>query len=191
MNKKVKKILQGIAFILIIVAFIYVGTRDFNVSVEIDSEKFDQEYANIDKNNVFKYVNAAELYSRLKGDAIVFMGYPGNKWSGYYANILNEAAKDTGINEILYYNFYEDRANKNATYQSIVLSLSNYLTTLDDGSQDIYAPSLAIIKDGKVVAYDNETAFINGTISPEDYWDEFQSGIKYNNFKTMFEEYLE
>ena len=190
MNKKVKLILQGILFVAIIVGFIYIGTRDFNKEVVVDNERFDADYVNVSKDNVFKYANAVEVYQALKGTAIIFMGYPANVWSGYYANILNEAAKDAGIKEILYYDFYEDRENRNGTYQSIVLSLTNYLVTLDDGTEEIYAPTLVIVKNGKVIAFDNETAFTKGNITPEVYWDEYQSGIKYNNFKIMFQEYL-
>ena len=190
MNKKVKLILQSILFVAIIVGFIYIGTRDFNKEVVVDNERFDADYVNVSKDNVFKYANAVEVYQALKGNAIIFMGYPANVWSGYYANILNEAAKDAGIKEILYYDFYEDRENRNGTYQSIVLSLTNYLVTLDDGTEEIYAPTLVIVKNGKVIAFDNETAFTKGNITPDVYWDEYQSGIKYNNFKIMFQEYL-
>ena len=190
MNKKVKRALQAILFVVIIIGFIYVGTRDFDTDVVVDNERFDQEYANVSKDNVFKYANAAQVLSALKGDAVIFMGYPGNTWSGYYANILNETAKEMGIQEILYYDFYQDRDNRNATYQSIVLSLTNYLTTLDDGTQEIFAPTLVIVKNGSIIGYDNETAFMTGNIDPEDYWDEYQVGLKYNTFKTMFEEYL-
>jgi hypothetical protein len=191
MNTKVKKVLQGILFVLIIIAFIYVGTRDFNTNVVIDNEKFDADYSNVDKDNVFVYVNAAEVYSKLKsGNAIIFMGYPQNKWSGYYANILNTAAKESNISEILYYDFLEDRNNKNGTYQSIVLKLSSYVPTIDDGTQDIYAPTLVIVSNGKIIAYDNETAINIGNITPDDYWNEYRTGIKLNNFKTMFQEYL-
>ena len=119
------------------------------------------------------------------------MGYPANSWSGYYANILNEAAKATGIEEILYYDFYLDRENSNATYQSIVLSLSNYLYTLDDGSQDIHAPTLIIIKDGNIIGFDQETAFMLGNTEPEEYWNKLRTGLKYNTFQTMFKEFLE
>ena len=191
MNKKVKLILQGILFVLIIVGFIYIGTRDFSEKVVVDNERFDADYTNVSKDNVFKYVNAVDVYAALKGNAIIFVGYPANVWSGYYANILNEAAKDSGITEILYYDFYEDRENRNGTYQSIVLSLSNYLVTLDDGTEEIYAPTLVIVKNGRIMTFDNETAFTKGNITPEVYWDEYQSGIKYNKFKTMFQEYLE
>lgn len=191
MNKKVKMVLQGILFILIIIAFIYIGTREFNTKEVIDNEKFDSEYSNVSKDNVFVYVNAQDVYTKLNSqNAIIFMGFPSNKWSGYYANILNEAAKISGIKEIYYYDFLEDRQNKNATYQSIVLKLSNYVSTLDDGTQNIYAPTLIIIKNGKIIAFDNETAINIGNINPDDYWNEFRTGMKLNNFRTMFQEYL-
>ena len=190
MNKKVKRVIQAILFVAIIVGFIYVGTRDFDTDVVVDNERFDADYVNVSKDNVFKYVNAVEVLTAIKEDAIIFMGYPANKWSGYYANILNETAKEMGIKEILYYDFYQDRDNRNATYQSIVLALTNYLPTLDDGTQEIFAPTLVIVKDGSVIGYDNETAFMVGNIEPQDYWNEFQIGLKYNTFKAMFEEYL-
>lgn len=191
MNKDVKKVFQGILFILIIIAFIYIGTRDFSDKIDVDNVKFDSEYSNVDKDNVFVYVTATDVYSKLKnGSAIIFMGFPENEWTGYYANILNQAAKESGIKEIMYYNFLEDRTNKNGTYQSIVLKLSNYMTTKDDGTKDIYAPTLIVIKNGEILAYDNETAFNIGNVLPNEYWNEYRKGLKLNNFKTMFQEYL-
>ena len=183
--------MQGLLFISIIVAFIYIGTRDFDKKVVVDNEKFDSEYSNVDKNNVFKYVNAQDVYTKINnGNGIIFMGFPSNKWSGYYANILNEAVKQTGITEIYYYDFKSDRENKNATYQSIVLKLSNYVPSLDDGTKNIYAPTLIIYKNGTVIAYDNETAINVGNIKPEEYWNEYRTGLKLNNFIMMYNEYL-
>ena len=178
-------------FVLIIAGFIYVGTRDFNQEIVVDNERFDSDYANVSKDNIFKYASAREIYTALNSSAVIFMGYPANVWSGYYADILNEAAKDSGITEILYYDFYEDRENRNATYQSIVLNLSSYLTTLDDGTQEIFAPTLVVVKNGKIMYVDDETAFTIGNISPDEYWDEMQIGLKYNNLTTLFAEYLE
>ncbi len=190
MKKKLIKIFQGIAFIAIIIAFIYVGTLDFSPKEIIDNEKFDQEYEMVSSDNVFVYANARDVYSALKGNAIIFMGFPANKWTGYYANILNEAAKSSNIKEILYYDFYEDRNNKNATYQSIVLKLNNYVLTLDNGTKNIYAPTLVVVKNGNIVYFDNETALILGSTKPEDYWTELKIGLKTNSLKTMFKDYL-
>lgn len=191
MNKKVKRIFEGLLFILIIGAFIYIGSLDFSKEKTADKEKFDQEYKMVKSDNVFVYRNVQEINAILKnGTGIIFMGFPENIWSGYYANILNETAKQLGIKEILYYNFYEDRISKNATYQSIVLKLDKYLPTLDDGTKNIYAPTLIIVKNGEIIAFDSETSFITGSISPEEYWDSFQTSAKVTSFERYFKEYL-
>lgn len=190
-KKKITWIIEILLFILIIGGFIFVGTRDFSSKVEVDNEKFDHDYKNVSSDNVFVYASASEILTAMKnGSAVVFMAYPGNPWSGYYASILNETAKEAGIDKILYYDFYEDRQNKNATYQSIVLRLSSHLKTLDNGKQNILAPTMMIIKNGQIIAFDDETSIMTGNIVPEDYWDEYHKELKRNTFKTMFGEYL-
>lgn len=191
MNKSFKRVIQGILFVLIIAAFIFVGTRDFSKEVVIDNERFDIEYSNVSKDNVFVYANAQDVYTRFKnGNAIVFMGFTDNKWSGYYADLLNKAAKESGIKEILYYDFKKDRDTKNATYQSIVLKLSSYTYTNDLGVQNIYAPTMFIIKNGKVIYFDNDTAIMKGNLSPDDYWNENNKAIQLNKLNLMFQDYL-
>lgn len=191
MNKSVKRIIQGIIFILIIAGFIYIGTRDFSKKTVVDNEKFDTEYTNVSKDNVFVYATSQEIYGRLKnGSAVIFMGFPKNIWSGYYANILNEAAKEVGLKEILYYDFKEDRDNKNATYQSIVLRLNSYMWTLDDGTKNIYAPTMIIVKNGEVIAFDNETSINVGNISPSEYWTSIRTDYKKNDIKAKMQEYM-
>jgi len=191
MKKSIKRIVQGITFILIIGGFIYIGTRDFSKKVVIDNEKFDQEYTNVSKDNVFVYATSQEVYGRLKnGNAVIFMGFSKNVWSGYYADILNEAAKEVGLKEILYYDFKEDRDNKNGTYQSIVLRLNSYVWTLDDGVKNIYAPTMVIVKNGEIIAFDNETSLNTGNINPHDYWTSIRVDFKKNDIKTKLLEYL-
>ena len=191
MNKSLKRVIQGILFILIIAGFIFIGTRDFTKEIVIDNEKFDLEYSNVSKDNVFVYANAQDVYTRFKnGNAIVFMGFPTNKWSGYYAEMLNTVAKELGIKEILYYDFKKDRESKNATYQSIVLKLSSYTYINDNGVQNVYAPTMFIIKDGKIIHFDNETAIMKGNLSPEDYWNQNNKAIQLNKFRLMFKDYL-
>ncbi len=177
---------------LIILGFIYVGTRDFYVVEKEDNKKFDKEYSNVSKDNVFTYVNSNEVYITIKnGSAIIFMGFPNNNWTGYYAKLVNDAAKEVGVKKILYYDFLEDRNNNNGTYESIVNKLSSFLPVIDTGEQNIYAPTLVIVKNGQIVAFDNETAIKNGNISPDDYWNQYNSGIKIQNLKEMFKNYLE
>ncbi|MDE5539015.1 MAG: hypothetical protein K2J20_00840, partial [Bacilli bacterium] len=79
--------------------------------------------------------------------------------------------------------------NQNGTYQSIVLRLKDYIRTLDTGKQELYAPTLVMVKDGEIVAYDDETSINIGSITPEVYWNEYNTGLKINHLKTMFAEY--
>lgn len=191
MSKNLKKILQALLFILIIVAFIFIGTRDYSKDIKVDNDRFDEEYPNVDKNNVFVYNSASEIYALLKnGTGLIFMGYPNNKWTGYYANILNEVAKELNITKINYYDFYEDRHNKNATYESIVLKLKDYLPTLDDDTQNIYAPTFIIVKNGIILNYDAETAITDGNITPDTYWTELKINNKKASLRTIILNYL-
>ncbi len=191
MHKTLKNILTALIFIAIIIAFIIIGKTDFNPQEKIDNEKFDEEYPNVSSNNVYKYVNASEVYSFLRGGTgVLFMGYPANEWTGYYASILNDVALELGLKEILYYDFYENRDVKNAVYQSIVLKLSNFLPTLDDGTQNIYAPTLIIVKNGEIIWFDNETAITSGLTEPADYWNEFKIEVKKNSLKQQLNDYL-
>ena len=191
MKKNFIHFFQGLLFILIIVAFIYIGTKDFSKKVVIDNEKFDADYKNVSKDNVFTYVSASEVYAKLKnGTAIIFMGYPANIWSGPYADILNETAKASGIKEILYYDFYEDRKMCNAVYQSVVMKLIEHIPTLDDGTKNIYAPTLVVVKNGTIIFFDSETSIMTGTTTPTDYWNEMRVNIKTNTLKNIFTQYL-
>ena len=118
-----QKVFYIISFILLIVAFIYLGTKNYdNDNKKIsDSEKFTLEFG-VPQNNVFKYKKNREILETLNtGSAIIFMAFPENDWSRYYASILNEVAIKQNISEIYFYNFYEDRINGNYYYENIHL----------------------------------------------------------------------
>ncbi len=191
MSKNLKRIIQGLLFVLIIIAFIFIGTRDYSKDIKVDNDRFDEEYPNVNKDNVFVYNSASEIYTFLKnGTGLIFMGYPNNKWTGYYASILNDVAKELGISKINYYDFYEDRQNKNATYESIVLKLKDYLTTLDDETQNIYAPTFIIIKNGAIIYFDAETSITTGNIKPDAYWTELKINTKKDELRNVILNYL-
>ena len=186
-----KKIISGIIFVLLIGAFIFLGTRDYKKETISDQELFSNEYQEIDENNVFTYVNASKVYSTLRnGTAIIFMGFNSNVWAGYYANIINDVAMDNGIEEVYYYNFLEDRNNKNATYESIVELLNKYVTVLDDGAKNIYSPTLVIVKEGKIIYFNDRTALTLGFENPKDYWTEDQIELERQELDFMIKQYL-
>ncbi len=168
-----------ISFIVLIGAFIYLGNKSYEKkSVMSDSEKFTLEFG-IPQNNVFKYKKNSEILETLNtGSALIFMAYPENNWSSYYASLLNEIALSQNINEIYFYNFYNDRRTNNYYYENIVDYLTSYTTILDDETRNIYAPTFIIVKDGHVIYFDNETAVRNGDYTIKDYWTNEKKRLK-------------
>lgn len=181
-----------ILFILFIIGFIYVSTIDFKKDVVKDNEKFVQEHKEvIDKDNVYSYINASDAYTYVKSDSVIILfGIKDSNWVGHYANVLNQVAKEVGIDKIYYYDFTDDRKDKNATYEAIVEYLDNYVTHLDDGTANLYGPTLLIKKDGVVKYFDDDTALIKGNIKADDYWDEYQTNLKKLNLKAALSDYV-
>ena len=145
-----------ISFIVLIGAFIYLGNKSYEKkSVMSDSEKFTLEFG-IPQNNVFKYKKNSEILETLNtGSALIFMAYPENNWSSYYSSLLNEIALSQNINEIYFYNFYNDRRTNNYYYENIVDYLTSYTTILDD-----------------------ETSVRNGDYTIKDYWTNEKKRLK-------------
>ncbi len=185
-----KKIISGIIFVILLIGFIVLGTKEYKTAEQTDNVIFSQEYEEIDENNIYTYTNASKVLQTLKGgNGIIFFGFKKDIWAGYYANILNEAAISLNVDEIYYYDFFEDRKNRNGTYESIVDLLSDYLITLDDGTKNIYSPSVVIVKDGKVVAFNDDTAIMRGKDLPEEYWTDYQKDIEKNKLITLINQY--
>jgi len=174
-----KKIISGIIFVILIICFIVLGTKEYKSDKPTDPELFSSEYQSIDENNIFKYTNSSKVLQKLKKcSGIIFFGFKEDVWAGYYANVLNDAAMELGIEEIYYYDFYEDRKNRNGTYESIVELLKEYLIVLDDGTKNLYSPSIVIVKDGEIVAFNDDTAIMRGKDNPEEYWSEEQISLE-------------
>lgn len=159
---------------LIILAFIYLGTKDYNlVTYNTDGERFNSDYNEIPRNNPFVYLNSTELINLLNnGSGIVFMGNHESVWSLKYATFLYEVLKAKDIDEVYYYDVKKVKLLKNRNYYNIIKELEGNLIETDDSDKNLFSPSLYIIKDGEVVFYDNTTAVVNNNIDVEDYWTE-------------------
>lgn len=159
---------------LIILAFIYLGTKDYNLATyNTDGERFNSDYNEIPRNNPFVYLNSTELINLLNnGSGIVFMGNHESIWSLKYATYLYEVLKVKDIDEVYYYDVKKVKLLKNRNYYNIIKELEGNLIETDDSDKNLFSPSLYIIKDGEVVFYDNTTAVVNNNIDIEDYWTE-------------------
>ena len=191
-KSKTQMIVSIILFVIFLIGFIYIGTVDFSNNNIDDNIKIAEEYKDIlDKDNIYQYTNAQFINDYIRSDdVIVLFGIKNSEWVGYYANILNLIAKENNIDSIYYYDITDDRDNKNGTYQSIVNYLSDYVTHLDDGTINIYGPTLLIKKNGKVIYFDDSTAFISGNISASDYWNEYQTNLQKLTLRAVLKDYV-
>lgn len=190
-ENKIQMIIYISIFLVLLFAFIFLGTRNYKNASTNDNLQFDQEFSLVDKDNVFNYVKSTDVRTMLnKGNGIIFFGFNTSVWVNNYAKILNETAKESGILKISYYDFYKDRKEKNGTYETIVSKLSYYLKTNDEGIQNINAPTLLVIKDGNIIYFDDETAITEHNITPADFWTDDKINEKKAELKQVFLQFL-
>ena len=190
--KSIKQMIICIVlFCLFLFGFIYISTFDFKKEKVTDNEKFISEHKEVDIDNIYTYISASDAYSYIRNDdTIVLFGIKNSDWVGYYANILNSVAKELEIKQIYYYDITDDRADKNGTYESIVNYLSMSLTHLDDGTLNIYGPTLLVKKDGIIIYFDDETAFVKGNTSASEYWNDYQTNLKKLRLRSVLTDYI-
>ena len=196
-NKLFKSKLQMIIYILlmiiILILFIVIGKHDFNKNISTEAEQFNQIFTNVPKENVFKFSNAQEVNNIInskKSKGIILFGFKANNWTSYYAEYIDEVAKEMDIKEVLYYDFESDRKDKNGTYETIVNSLSVYTKYTDYNTSEIYAPTLLVVKNGEILLYDDSTAVRSGNYTPDIYWQDYQIEDFKSTLRLVFAEYL-
>ena len=156
---------------------------------EIELNKFSTEYTLVPEDNIYVYRSIDEIIDILSSQTgVVFMCTPTSEWCQHYAVYLNNYLKKLNINEINYLNITEYRALNTVKYQKIVELLDNYLYVDDINNKKIYMPDLTFVKNGNIIAHDNETSLVSSETKTEEYWT--QSKItefynKLNNFVTL------
>ena len=65
-KSKTQMIIYIILFVIFIVLFIYFGTLENTTKKTSDSDKFKNEYKEVNEDNVFVYLNAAETLDYIK-----------------------------------------------------------------------------------------------------------------------------
>ncbi len=189
-KNKLHMIVYIISCILILIAFVYIGNINYYMD-EADNIKFNVQYPSVSKENIYVYSDARDILKALEGDSVILFGSPQSDWTESLALYTNDIAIENKIEEILYYDFYDDRTINNGNYELIVQRISNYLYTDDTGRQDINAPLLLIVKNGKVIYTFDDTVFNKGNIEPEDYWNYTNIGFFENNFESALKYYME
>ena len=188
-RNKAELIITTTIFILCIFGFIYLSEIDFQKDELKDNALMHSEHREVPLDNIFVYINASEANSKILHKNVLILFGTSNEWTGNYAKILNEVAKEVGIDKRYDYDIEDDRSRNNATYEHIVNRLKNYTITLDDGSSDLFGPTLLVIKNGVISLFDDETAVRHGNQTPKEYWNDYNTNLKKHTLKSVLEDY--
>ena len=112
-----------------------------------------------------------------------------DKYANKYAYLLNKACLYSGVDKIYYYDFLKDRDESNGTYETIVNKLDGYVRETDEGIKDLYAPSILIVKKGKIIKYLDSLTFLNSYNNIDEYFEENED-IIYNEITSALELYV-
>ena len=159
-------------YIILVIIVLFVGLIIFFITRDkVETKNLSDEYTSLPKDNLFVYRDSDEIIKILKnGTGIVFLGFPECPWCQAYAPILDEVAKEEGVEKIYYYNILEDRKKNTKEYKEMVKLLKKYLDFDEEGNERIFVPEVAFVVKGLIVASDNETSLISGETTPEEYW---------------------
>ena len=192
-KSKTQMIIYIILSIIILGLFVFIGTYDFNKKVDTEAKQINQILTMVPKKNIYKFTNSSEvnnLVNSTTSSGIVLFGFKANCWTNYFAKYVNEVAIENGINEIGYYDFENDRKEKNGTYETIVNNLSIYLKYTDYNTADILAPALLVIKNGNILGYIDDTSFRTGDITPDIYWNDYNVMTFKDKLNGIFSDYV-
>ena len=172
-----KKIL--LAGILIVIVLLYAFLNSQTKSISEDALKFKNEYESLNKKgykeikipeeNQIKYSNYKEVVEILKsGTGIIYLGFPECPWCRNAVPVLLDAANETGVDTIYYFNALSIRDKKHLDedgnivvddkgteeYKKLVEILYDYLGEyegLNDSSiKRIYFPTVIFVKNGDI-----------------------------------------
>lgn len=188
-KSKTQMIIYTLLFLICISLFIVISKTDFTKHLDTDAERFHEIYPNVPVNNVYEFSNASEVLAILNGKSgVILCGFAENIWTDYAAEILNNAAITLGLDKIYYYDFLSDREQNNGTYETLVNKLGSYINTFDKGTRDLQAPTVIVVKKGKVIGFFDETSIMKTGIKPSKYYDDTTRQNTFEMYKSAIME---
>lgn len=185
---KKKGIIIGITILAIVGAILIYEFVPREESVS--NKKFNEEYTLVDKDNVYVYKSINDIINVLSnGTGIVYLGFPECPWCQRYVVYLNILAKEYNVKEIYYYNIKNARSNNTKEYQKIVEILKDLLPYDDNGNKKVFVPTVVFVKNGKVIALDDETSTISDGTTPDEYWNQERINLFNSKMDSYFKTY--
>lgn len=181
----IKKVLIGIIIVIVLLGVGLGINKYLNRNISTDELRFKEEYEsinntewessgykghylemNLPKDNLIKYANDENILELVKnGTHVIYFGNAHCNWCRSAVPVLIDAAKEYGLQEIYYYDFfalrsaYEKGENQELVniYQELIAEIGDLIkTTFDEnsrvsGEKRLSAPSLVTVSEGEVI----------------------------------------
>lgn len=184
----IRKTIYGILFLAMIVAFVYLSEK-YADNGDDHVITINDYYQNVN-NSKYEIIRGSKLISLLQeGKSIIFIGSSTSEAAIKYIEELDPIIRKTGVDKIYYYDINNDKAQKNSNYYEIRELLKGSLITTDGSENNLLAPSLYIVDNGKVKYYNIETVAIKNTDKIEDYWTQEKESAFISEVTTAINKY--
>ncbi len=142
-------------------------------STTMSANDFANEYPAVGADHVFTPVTGEQIVEILRsGSGVVYLGFNECGWCQAYVPILNQAAKQAGIEKIYYFDILADRREQSSIYHEILALLGNHLDKDEQNLPRVYVPDVSIVKNGQIIFHNNDTSQATSAKDgpPEQYW---------------------
>ncbi len=140
-----------LTFLLVLAGCNMVEVTKVEDDTKTDAIRFSKEYELNDNNNIYVYATYDNVMDTIEsGSGIIYLGFPSCDLCTKIVPVLNKAAKEKNIDEILYYNFKDIRENNTDEYRKLTNVLSDYIKD-DEEKSKIKAPTIVFVNNGNII----------------------------------------
>lgn len=182
-----------------------VGDKKYTYNLIVAAQSTDpfyNEYPSInDPDHIYETITYNEMLKLFEsGTHVLYLGFPTCPWCIEYTYYFNLIGKELGVESIKYYNFQSIRVTENlggeivlnGQFQALVdLIDPAYLSSKTEGDKTlswIFAPTLYIISDGEVIAW--QPGAFDGHVAAEEPLTGTQLKAFQTELETRFQTYL-
>ena len=175
MKRTVRNIIYAVLGVLMIIAFIYLGTREYETPEVVlsDNEIMHNNFNLVPLDNNYKVLKNTEVSKFLSNETgVLLLCMKESEWCNYYASLVYEVSVELGFETIYYFDILNDRNENSYYYQKIITSTKDYLTKNDLGDYIVNVPDIYVINNGIILGHNDETSWTYGNVTPKEYWTE-------------------
>lgn len=150
MNKRI----TIISIILIILAMMIMM-----ITIIPKKDTFKKDYPQITGTNIIRYATSCEVIDKLESDysGIIVYGFKVCPWCQAAVKYINEIAIEKGYKEVIYLDIYDMRNNEASKERANYLTIYQLIKDDIGNPTKIFAPTLTVMKNGKIVGYNVAT----------------------------------